>query len=746
VVTSSVCLTTRSTLCILWILSCGIITERLYAQSTTIAGIINHYTPVTAIDGCNHLIVESTEGFGIGDRVLVIQMQGASISTANDQSYGTVVNDSGAGIYEFGRIMQLDGSNVVLEHPLLYTYLIAGNVQLVRVPEYTSVKIASVLTCPAWNGRIGGIVAFTTDTVWLGPGIDVSAKGFRGGHAENQQNALSKYITDYVGPQNYDYYGMKGEGMAGYGAGADIGGKGAPANGGGGGGAGYGCGGNGGWGYKHTRYSGDYKQAQGLGGHPLGTLAGRLVMGGGGGSGHENNGGASDGAPGGGIVIIDAQVIVAETGTLAARGGNAQNSGADGAGGGGGGGMIALSWNYVTGTIPLDVRGGSGGSTGDPKEQHGPGGGGGGGAVAIRQTTNPGNTLQILRNGGTNGKTSGGNPSYGAVSGCDGELLYSSLFPESDLPPVVADAGKSATTCPGSGVQLTATGGSSYQWSPTLGLSCSNCATPIASPETTTTYTVKAFSDGGCWATDTVTVVVVGTQRILQCSIPRETQCRPGDIITIPVMLEETAENFQIRSLEVSIGFSADMMLLRKATTAGTFAQNWSMTDVNQQSNRFSARLTAPPGTFFEGKGVLINFQFQTFLGYAQESELPLTITVIDSACTTVRTQSGHVALSGCGMVNRLLDVSQTNYTLDQNNPNPFNPTTTINFTVGLEGMTTLEVLDVRGDLVTTILNEFLQTGPYTAVWDATNQPSGLYYYRLTSGTWSSVKTMVLVK
>lgn len=73
---------------------------------------------------------------------------------------------------------------------------------------------------------------------------------------------------------------------------------------------------------------------------------------------------------------------------------------------------------------------------------------------------------------------------------------------------VSADAGSTVTITQGQSTVLNATGGNSYSWSPPGGLSCTNCASPTASPTQTTTYTVTVTNSSGCSATDTVTVFV----------------------------------------------------------------------------------------------------------------------------------------------------------------------------------------------------------------------------------------------
>lgn len=74
------------------------------------------------------------------------------------------------------------------------------------------------------------------------------------------------------------------------------------------------------------------------------------------------------------------------------------------------------------------------------------------------------------------------------------------------VPP--ANAGPDTLICQNGSTQLNATGGVSYQWSPSTGLSCTNCASPVANPAVTTTYVVTATDGFGCTNTDSVVVTI----------------------------------------------------------------------------------------------------------------------------------------------------------------------------------------------------------------------------------------------
>ncbi len=89
------------------------------------------------------------------------------------------------------------------------------------------------------------------------------------------------------------------------------------------------------------------------------------------------------------------------------------------------------------------------------------------------------------------------------------------------------------------------------------------------------------------------------------------------------------------------------------------------------------------------------------------------------------------------------------NFSLAQNFPNPFNPSTSIKFSVpGNTNFITLKVYNVLGKEVSTLVNETLNAGEYEIEWNASNQPSGVYFYKLISGdgSFSETKKMILVK
>ena len=85
-------------------------------------------------------------------------------------------------------------------------------------------------------------------------------------------------------------------------------------------------------------------------------------------------------------------------------------------------------------------------------------------------------------------------------------------------------------------------------------------------------------------------------------------------------------------------------------------------------------------------------------------------------------------------------------FRLEQNYPNPFNPSTNIRFSVVGTKDVTLKIRDVLGREVATLVNETLTPGTYTAKWDATSYPSGVYFYTVRAGNSLETRRMILAK
>ena len=89
---------------------------------------------------------------------------------------------------------------------------------------------------------------------------------------------------------------------------------------------------------------------------------------------------------------------------------------------------------------------------------------------------------------------------------------------------------------------------------------------------------------------------------------------------------------------------------------------------------------------------------------------------------------------------------SPIQYALEQNYPNPFNPNTTIKYSIPEDGMVKIRVYNLLGQEVMTLVNNIQKAGRYEIVFDASKLASGVYYCRMESSKYTSIKKMMLLK
>jgi hypothetical protein len=86
------------------------------------------------------------------------------------------------------------------------------------------------------------------------------------------------------------------------------------------------------------------------------------------------------------------------------------------------------------------------------------------------------------------------------------------------------------------------------------------------------------------------------------------------------------------------------------------------------------------------------------------------------------------------------------NFDLKQNSPNPFNPTTKIEFSIPRISNVKLDIFNARGQKVKTLINKQMEPGNHSSVWNTENSASGIYFYRITAGEFVQTKKMLLLK
>jgi phosphodiesterase/alkaline phosphatase D-like protein len=122
-------------------------------------------------------------------------------------------------------------------------------------------------------------------------------------------------------------------------------------------------------------------------------------------------------------------------------------------------------------------------------------------------------------------------------------------------------------------------------------------------------------------------------------------------------------------------------------------------------------------------------------------------------ATNSVGTTQGSDMTFLATSVEKVTDAMPEAYGLSQNYPNPFNPRTTISYQLVAQSAVTLQIFDILGRHVATLVNESLQPGLYTVRWDASTVPGGVYFYQLRAHaiggqaeSFIATKKMILLK
>ncbi|HLL03803.1 MAG TPA: Ig-like domain-containing protein [Myxococcaceae bacterium] len=428
--------------------------------------VLNNYTALsanaaagaTSISVANRNSLNSTlfGNLAAGDLLMIIQMQGATISTVDEVGYGAVTAVNGAGLYELVTVASLGGGGTININTTgcggLRNNYVAASTQVVRVPQLASLTVnaGASVTAPPWDGAVGGVLALQVqNTLNLNGTLNANATGFRGGAADNaaSANGAVAYRT-----ADATLGAEKGEGIAGYQTAYDglngRYGRGAAANG-GGGGDGHNAGGGGG----ANGNNGNTWTGQGV---MRGTVTGgaawaldpgyiangnALTNSGGGGRGgytySANNQNALTLAPGQATWGGDSRREVGGLGGrpvanapatrlfLGGGGGAGDGNNAAAGPGGRGGGLVWVVADTVTGTGSVAANGQAGTDT-VPTHNDAPGGGGAGGTVVVAARSLSGIVIdanggrggnQLITTAEAEGPGGGGGGGYIAVSG-----------------------------------------------------------------------------------------------------------------------------------------------------------------------------------------------------------------------------------------------------------------------------------------------------------------------------------------
>jgi hypothetical protein len=141
------------------------------------------------------------------------------------------------------------------------------------------------------------------------------------------------------------------------------------------------------------------------------------------------------------------------------------------------------------------------------------------------------------------------------------------------------------------------------------------------------------------------------------------------------------------------------------------------------------------------------NSTTRTFAGTPTSTEVSsINVTAADTANASASCMFKITIVAGPTGVEEDKNQLPKGFALKQNHPNPFNPSTVINYQLSFNSNVKLSIFDARGREVATLVNEEKPEGSYAVQWNAAGMPGGIYFYRLQAGAFTETKKLVLLR
>ncbi|MES2765920.1 MAG: choice-of-anchor D domain-containing protein [Bacteroidota bacterium] len=276
---------------------------------------------------------------------------------------------------------------------------------------------------------------------------------------------------------------------------------------------------------------------------------------------------------------------------------------------------------------------------------------------------------------------------------------------------------------------------------------------PLKSSDVTVTFTPAAvgnysadFKVENSFGKD-LHIKVSGTARTaaLELAVDPVTGVAPGDKINVPVKF--TSEDYgtiAVTALTFTLKF--DPLLLNIGKVNGLLGWNFTTTPLSTGLVEISGNGPALQSNVL--KTSLMTIEFEVFLTKENSSAIEISDVKTGFNCIIPKTVNSSFAYGEiCFQDSRLIHLGITQYQLQEVHPNPVSSNeAVINYGVGIDGRTVINLHSATGVLVATIVDNNLLAGEYETIITLENIPAGVYFYTMNSGPYSETRKLVIVK
>jgi hypothetical protein len=234
------------------------------------------------------------------------------------------------------------------------------------------------------------------------------------------------------------------------------------------------------------------------------------------------------------------------------------------------------------------------------------------------------------------------------------------------------------------------------------------------------------------------------------------------DGMIVPISLENVAT---MAGMELPLEYS-DGVVLDEVTFENTRSENFDLRVANIDAENNMVIIALVPVVYGEGErlqagsGVVANLHFSVTDPDLEEMEISVADEMPNHKLMFVETQNSELVVTTPEFETMTVALATsssgpnvpTSFALHQNFPNPFNPSTTLNYDLDAASHVKLEVFNVLGQQVSTLVDQYQDAGYYSVQWDGMDDSgapvaTGVYFYRVNAGDNKvETKKMMLLK
>jgi hypothetical protein len=225
---------------------------------------------------------------------------------------------------------------------------------------------------------------------------------------------------------------------------------------------------------------------------------------------------------------------------------------------------------------------------------------------------------------------------------------------------------------------------------------------------------------------DTITVVTV--------------HASPGETVLLPLEVSSPASR-RFSSVQIALRYDRSQLIFDSVTTGfGIVSTGDWIVEANERGD--TLLIAAAADSTFAATGVVLTVALTVSAIATDSIFVALLSSVLDTSENGIVNIGGSIIMG----IHEPVDVTPQFFSMEQNYPNPFNPATTIRYELPERSLVHLSVFNLLGQEVRSLVDKVEEAGYQSVSFHAEGLPSGLYLYRLTCGSFTTAKKMLLVK